>query len=540
METFLVSGPSKLSVKFFVLLLALLLGIVPARAQTVADETAPAQAALREFVALLPDATVAQKAVLREFAVRDGVRLKPDISPDVLENWLIQTSPSAQTTAQKRAAMQDFLLVARELGRNPSQLARRLAAQSALAALALAEGDGKLRADISQAFLAPFALDAQPDEVAAWLEPLWPRYGRIIRLEVQSGADIAAMHKAAQTKHPDQTPPLQIEAGNALTLPFLQAMAQAPGPRRGWAVYRLARLFRARGETARAHEWFEKLEFGDGAGIFRPLFGFYPETQNPAVKPPGVQGNADTDEPPTGDELVAWEKFRALMSSDIATMQSRYLADLKNFAAQTTSPERARLYAELAEKLTATLELPDGTTKAHREATSRAEGARIHATVKLWEVDKAEGVKRGASQIEGDMMLQARELFELSHYPHLSGISWQSPSRADLSLNTAAGLVRNGDDRAALAALELASTRRRSDSSYGQALDHASKLMQRQGRLEDALLCLEAIPLGSGMDGLLVWSAPPLRKLWSEQVALIDPDATITEREPLSLPLQQQ
>jgi hypothetical protein len=493
--------------------------------------------AMQEFRVLLPEAQSAQNALLRELARRDEVRVRPTYPENALFRWLDERVRAAQTATQKREAIQDFLLIARPLLRHENRAQRRRGLQSALKAKELADEDVGLRAEISSAFLAPYLLDSDARGVLATallMDGLWPRYGRIITLEIQNAADVRAMHKAAQTG-PSDVPPLQIEAGNALTVPFLKVLATVPGPRQGWAIYRLARLFREKKQTQQSLEWFRRLDWGDGAGIFKRLLPLY----DPNAAPVGTQSSSDIN--PARDEknslqidpfaLMAWDKVKQLLPRDVSRAQIQFVDRLRAHA-KTSDEKRAPIYTQWAEMLAATILSSEETgTQTRREAYDKADDANSDALSALLKVDGAENVYYFRSQADWKWLADAEVLFQLPHFEALSGVNYNHNSRYDAIKGVASRLVSAGDLPRALPALELWSAICYPGNHYGQALDKAMDVLEKNRRLEDALLCLEAIPLDSGMSGGRVWTAPRIRKSWSEMVLKADSSAVVTERE---------
>ena len=541
------AGVSKLSVKFICLLLALCASLcwsAPSRAQS---ERAPlaisteAQGFLRRFAELLPDSTAAQKAVLRDLAVSDGVRLKPVVAPDELQTWLVATAAAAQTTGQKRAAIQDFLLLARAFEQNEAREPRRLGLRCALAALNLAGEDLKLRADISAAFAAPFALDGDANGdlmISALLEPLWPRYGRIIKLEIQTPAQIEAMKLAgtSATKEQFAVPPLQIEAGNALTVPFLRAMGTVPGARQNWAIYRLARLFRARNHPQLSLDWFRRLQFGDGAGVFLRQQKFYDAQALPDVVPQRAWDSRVEKNfvPISGRAVFAWEHLRQLVPADLPAAQARFLDELETNAAAEQSTKRAEILRKLAAQLALARQPDSNDLELHQAAYLSATAATTDALMALIKRDEVENGSLFRSPSDWQVLARANTLFLLPQMPYLSGLNFTGPTDLtafDAIEHISATYMAAGDLTHALPALELRCALAYEGYPYEWAMGQVADFLVANGRLEDALLCWEILPPDSSYEIWKVRNAPGVRRRWAEQVALVDPDAVITQRE---------
>ena len=491
---------------------------------------------MREFIALLPAAVPAQQALLRDLAVSDGVRLKPEIAPAQLENWIAHCGENLDSRAQNRKAIQDLLLMARPLVRSDELAVRRHGVEAAWRALELAEGDAVLRADISAAFLVPYAIDgSDAGAPAIWFQPLWPRYGRIVTLEIQSPATIAAMNQKAQTA-PVEGPPIQIAPGNALTVPFLKVMATNPNPRQNWAIYRLARLYRAQHQPQLASQWFRRLSFGDGAGIFlrqQSLYHFGDPTSNPRA--PRVI-DAAKDEKAAGDlagnALLAWDNLRHLMPRDVSAAQAAFIAELRARADQTTAPKRPEIYRQLAQTLENARFVQVADEDAHRATYGEADQAISTAFSALLQADGAENFYYFKAQDDWNLLSRASLLFALPHLPWLSGVNYNYRSRYEAARGAAPYFVGAGDLRLGLPALELWSALAYEGNHYEQSLDKTADLLEKNGRLEDALLCIEAIPRTSGLAGDYTWKAPPLRARWSQLVAEVDHSAVVTEYQP--------
>lgn len=504
--------------------------------------SAEARAAMEEFYELLPPAETSQNEVLRVLALRNDVRPKPDFPANALLKWLDERTLAATTAKQKSETIQDFLLVARPLVRQSEKSQRRRGLKSAQKAIELAGDDIGLRADIGGAFLAPYLRDSDatgPFSAALLLDDLWPRFGRIIGLEIQSDADIKAMQKAAQTG-PSDVPPLQIAPANELTVPFLQVVATVSGPRQGWAIYRLARLLREEGKAPEALFWFRRLEFGDGAGIFKRLLPLY----DPNAAPVGTQSSSDINT--ARDEnnfaalnafaLPAWENVKRLLPPDIPKAQTQFVADLKARAA-SAKPKRAPIYTQLAENLSAAILSPEETDlPTRRAAVLKADEGIRDALMALLKADGAKNVYYFQSQTDWQLLAEAGLLFQLSHFEALSGLNYQYNSRYDNIKSVASHFVGAADLPRALATLELWSAISYPGNHYEQALDRAADVLEKNGRLEDAMLCLEAIPRDSGMSGGLVWKAPAMRKKWGEFVKKTDRKAVATERQTPPVP----
>lgn len=498
------------------------------------DET---QAAMREFRALLPQPELEQNAVLRGLALKDGVCPKPQFPANALLKWLDEQSRSAQTGEEKRAAIQDFLLVARPLVRLDNRTQRRRGLKAAQKAIELAADDIGLRADIAAAFLAPSLLDSDADgafSAAALLEDLWPRFGRIITLEIQTDAQINAMRKPAKNAASD-TPPLQIAVGNAATMPFLKIMATIPNPRRGWAIYRLARLLRAQGETQKARDWFGRLQFGDGSGIFLRQNQIY----DPKAELIGTQSSYNIDpEKDEGDTqainafvLPAWKNMQAFLPANIAAAQDQFLAEVEMKATQTPDGKRAPIYRSLAQKLLKCRIKPqEKNIEKRRESANLADQATGDALMALLRADGAQNIYYFKATNDAELLARAEELFILVHFEALSGVNYNGGSRYDAMKSLAGKWVLAENLPRALVALELESAICYPGNHWAQVLDQAAKVLKENGRFEDALLCMEAIPQDSGMGGVLVWNAPEIRRQWSTLVQKADRSAAVYER----------
>ena len=492
---------------------------------------------MREFRALLPEPEREQNAILRGLALKDGVRSKPEFPQNALLKWLDERSAAAHTHNEKRATLQDFLIVARPLVRLEDRTQRRRGLKAAQKAIELAGSDIGLRADIATAFLAPSLMDsdiAGPFSPGVLLQDLWPRFGRIITLEIQTQSQIAAMQQAAQTG-PSDVPPLQIGTSSTATMPFLKIMATVPGPRQGWAIYRLTRLLREQGEKQQAREWFSRLQFGDGAGIFLRQNQIY----DPAAKPVGAQDSynidREKDEREAGgiSEFAApsWKTAKSLLPVDVAAAQTQFLSELKD-KARTADAKRAPIYSQLAENLAQFVGNPQETdVKAIRRTTQKIDAFVSGALMAFLKADGAANIHYFKATDDAALLARAGELFILTHFESLSGVNYVYGSRYDAIKSVASNWVLAGNAARALPMLELWSAISYPGNHWAQALDLTSKVLRKEDRLEDALLSLEAIPADSGMGGGLVWSAPEIRREWSVLVQQADRSAVVYERQ---------
>ena len=492
-----------------------------------------AQAAIKQFCAGLPDARTAQNAVIRSFVLREGVRPEPQFPSGSLLAFLDARAEAATTPLQKRETMQDFLLIARRFEKQSDTANHRRGMRAALKALELAGDDAGLRADIAGAFLAPFLLDADAAGdlgIAVLLGDLWVRYGRIVTLELQSEADIAAMQQKAQTNRVP-SPPLQLEASSPLTVPFLTLLSRVPGERRGWAAYRLARLLRAQGNLKSAAQVLETLDYGDGAGVFRRLITFYQQPSNGGEFVLSPSPSSNDDSPLEGEGLRAWKKLRELLPPDVAKAQSELLADLRSASQKAPDEKRRTLYNNWAQGLEALRETGEQGMKERRRLVRGAVEVHRKAFMALLQADGAQNVYYFRSLPDLSLLSRTNEAFILPYFEALSGIGYNAESRYDVIRSISPDAARAGMSLFALRSVEVFAALAGYENHYSQALDVEADLLEKAGRFEDALLCLEAIPESSGMSGGRVWKAPRLRRALAEQAKRADKSAVITVRE---------
>ena len=503
-----------------------------------------ARLAWQEFRELLPAPASAQNSLIRALSLQNGARLRPNFPANSLLSWLDERAKGAATATQKREVIHDFLLISRFLLRDAAAGQQRRGLRAALAASRLCEDDIVLKSQITAAFLAPYAGNADLKGafgVANLLDGLWPRYGRLVALDLQSPSEIAAMQQKAQTSRVE-APTIAVTAQNGLTLPFLELLARVPGPRQGWACYRLARLNAMRDNPAQALFWLNQIPFGDGAGIFRALRPTYEKAlaqkegralvSNPENQTI-IDGRQRAPLPLSGDVARAFAIWRSLLPADFRTAQQKVLADLQKMARDSASNNapRAAIYEKWATDLSGWGAISTSDTwQERRKVLEEVDSVCGAAGVALTKLDKKSNFDELSAEDKA-IYARALEAFAAPHWEIGAPVSWEQGSRWNAMRGFAGAYRRSGQTQKALASYELWTTVSSPGNHTEQAFDDVARLLASQKRFEDAILTLEAIPDDSGMSGGKVWSVPPWRRQWAEIVRQIDEAAVITLRE---------